>query len=105
MGGGKKKVTLKQMEKVQTRRTTKKESKASRSATDKKVAEIILPNLRDEKIVADLKKMRALTPYSVASRFDIRISVARDLLKELERRGTIEFVSGSKSLKIYKVPD
>lgn len=105
MGGGKKKLTLKQMEKMQTRRTAKKETKPSRTATDKKAAEIILPNLKSEKVMAELKKMRALTPYTVASRLAIRQSVARDLLKELERRGTIEYVSGSKNLKIYKLPD
>ena len=105
MGGGKKKRTLKQMAKIQTRGTTKKESKLRRAATDKKAAEIILPNLKSEKVMAKLKKMRALTPYTVASRFDIRMSVARDLLKELERRGTIEYVSGGKNLKIYKLPD
>ena len=105
MGGGKKKLTLKQMVKMQTRRTAKKESKPRRPATDKKAAEIILPNLKSEKVMAELKKMRAITPYAIASRLDIRQSVARDLLKELERRGTIEYVSGSKNLKIYKLPD
>lgn len=105
MGGGKKKLTLKQMEKMQTRRTAKKESKSSRHAIDKKAAEIILPDPKSEKVMTGLKKMRALTPYAVASRFDIRMSVARDLLKQLERRGTIEYVSGSKNLKIYKLPD
>ncbi len=105
MGGGKKKLTLKQMDKIQTREAAKKESKTSSRPTDKKVAQIVLPNLKSEKVMTELKKARAITPYAISSRFDIRISVARDLLKELERQGTIEYVSGSKNLKIYKLPD
>lgn len=105
MGGGKKKLTLKQMDKIQTREAAKKESKTSSRPTDKKVAQIVLPNLKSEKVMTELKKARAITPYAISSRFDIRISVARDLLKELERQGTIECVSGSKNLKIYKLPD
>jgi ribosomal protein S25 len=50
-----------------------------------------------------MKKMKAITPYSVASRLDLRISVAKDLLQQLEQKGKIEYVSGSKSLKIYKL--
>lgn len=105
MGGGKKKLTLRQMEKTQSKGTVKKGSKLGRSATDKKAAEIVAPNLKSEKILAELKRIRALTPYTVASRFNVRLSVARDILKQLERRGTIEYVSGSKNLKIYRLPD
>ncbi len=105
MGGGKKRLTAKQMEKRQTREPAKKESKSTRRATEKRAAEIAPPNLQSEKVTAELKKMRAITPYAIATRFDIRLSVARDLLRELERRGSIEYVSGSKNLKIYKLPD
>lgn len=105
MGGGKKRLTVRQMEKRQTRGPAKKESKSTRRATEKKAVEIAPPNLKSEKVTAELKRMRAITPYAIATRFDIRLSVARDLLRELERRGSIEYVSGSKNLKIYKLPD
>ena len=105
MGGGKKRRTIKQMEKTQRRKPGKPESKPSRPTTDKKAAEIVLPDLKSEKVMTELKRMRVLTPYTVASRLDIRLSVARSLLKELERRGTIDYVSGGKNLKIYKPPD
>jgi len=38
----------------------------------------------------------------VASRFNIRLSLAKTFLKELEKRKMIEYVSGGKNLKIYK---
>ena len=72
---------------------------------DKKAPGIVPPDPRSEKVLGEIKKMKALTPYAVASRFNLRLSVAKDLLDELAQRGAIQFVSGSKSLKIYKPAD
>lgn len=102
--GGKKRLTLKQMERMQKRKGEKKEGKSGGPA-QKKPAGIIPPNPRSEKVIGELKKMKALTPYMVASRFDLRLSVAKSLLKKLEQRGVIKYVSGSDNLKIYKFPD
>jgi ribosomal protein S25 len=46
--------------------------------------------------------MRVLTPYSVATRFNIRISAAKDFLEQLEENGTIQQVGGNHNIKIYK---
>jgi len=107
MGGGKKKLTIKQMQRIQARRDQeRRERKSSRSAAEKKKGiGIIPPDFKSEKVIDELKKMRALTPYAVASRFDLRLSVAKDFLEELERRKIVEYVSGSKNLKIYKPLD
>ena len=113
--GSRKKLSLKQTEKMQARQaskqsTTKKTGKGGKSsgssgAVEKKVAGIIPPNPRNEKTISEIKKLKVLTPYTVASRFDIRLSLARDLLEELEQRGVIQYVSGSKNIKIYKPLD
>jgi small subunit ribosomal protein S25e len=102
--GSKKRLTLKQMEKVRKKKE-RKESGSSRSATEKRTAGIVSPDPKSEKVVDQLKKMRVLTPYTVATRLDLRLSVARDLLENLEKQGVVEFVSGSKNLKIYKPSD
>jgi len=104
--GGKKKLSLKQMEKTQVRKGReegqRKERKSSGPTTEKKSLGITPPDLKSEKVLGELKTMKVLTPYAVASRFDVRLSVAKDLLEELERRRIVEYVSGSKNLKIYK---
>jgi len=104
--GGKKKLTLKQMERMQDKKD-EKEKKGGKGAgmPDKKAPGIVPPDPRSEKVLGEIKKMKALTPYAVASRFNLRLSVAKDLLDELAQRGAIQFVSGSKSLKIYKPAD
>lgn len=77
--GGKKKLTLRQMEKMQSRKDVRKERRSGGSpAAEKK---IFLPNHRDQKVIRELEKMKVLTPYTVASRFDLRLSVAKDFLE------------------------
>jgi small subunit ribosomal protein S25e len=104
--GGKKKQTKKRAgkpEKTQKRKTGKKEKRAGAAVAQKKsIPGITLPTLEGEDFMAELKNMKMLTPYSVASRFDLRLSVAKAFLRELERKDTIKFVSKSRSLRIYK---
>ncbi|MEM1556600.1 MAG: 30S ribosomal protein S25e [Candidatus Bathyarchaeia archaeon] len=105
--GGKKKPTISQALKAQMRETVKeegaKETKAKAPAkVEKKPASVIMPNPRDEKVIKEIQKMKVLTPYTVASRFNLRLSVAKDLLEELQRQGVITFVSSGRHLKIYK---
>jgi len=102
--GGKKKLSLKQMERTQARQE-KGESKKSGESKEKKSIGIFPPDPTNKKVIDELKKMKVLTPYGVASRLDLRLSAAKHFLKELERRGTVEYISGSKNLKIYKIAD
>jgi len=104
--GGKKKLGLKQMERMQTKKdeedSKKKEKTAAASPREKKSSGIVPPDVKNEKIVGELKKMPVLTPYAVASRFNIRISAARDFLEQLKENGIIEQVGGNHNIKIYK---
>jgi small subunit ribosomal protein S25e len=104
MGGGKKKQSLKQM-KRKGEKKERKESKSKGSTTEKKSIGIVPPDPKSKEVTDQLKKMKVLTPYTVAARFDLRLSVAKTFLKELEKQGVIEFISGSKNTKIYKPAD
>ena len=103
MGGGKKRQPLGKMEKAQKKTKTSKASSSPRSVGEKHIGGIVPPDINS--VLSQIKNMRAITPYVVASRLDLRLSVARSILKQLERKGAIEYVSGSKNLKIYKLPD
>ncbi len=103
--GGKKKLSLKQMERMRAKKDEeerKKKEKKAAAPREKKAAGIIPPDPKNEKIVGELKKMPVLTPYTVASRFNIRISAAKDFLRRLEENGVIQMVSGNHNIKIYK---
>ena len=105
--GGKKKSTLTQLAKAQMRREkearrkrTEKEKRLSR--IEKKAARIIPPDPGDKKVIGQMRSMKVITPYAVASRFNLLLSVAKDFLEDLHQRGIITYVSGGRNLKIYK---
>jgi ribosomal protein S25 len=96
------------MEKQQVQQDKKPESpekkgKGKTVSEARKAAGISLPNFEDEKFVAELSKMGALTPYSIATQFNVRLSVARDILEELERRRMIKSEGGNARIKIYRL--
>ncbi len=106
--GGKKKLGLKQMERQQVKED---EEKASKEKKDKKsgppkerktTINVIPPDAKNEKIVAEIKKMPVLTPYAVATKYNVRISAAKQFLQQLEQNGAVQLVSGSHSIKVYK---
>jgi ribosomal protein S25 len=101
--GGKKKLSLKQMERLQTRRDSrsKKEDTAARPPERSSLG-ILPPDSRNEKIINAIKKMNVLTPYTIATRFNLQISTAKGFLRELEKNGQIKLILGNHSIKIYK---
>jgi small subunit ribosomal protein S25e len=107
--GGKKKLGLKQMERQQGKKDEEdkaKDKKKDKGAAPKEkrttIIGVIAPDIKNEKIVAEVKKMNVLTPYAVATKFSIRISAAKDFLEQLEQNGTVQLVSGSHNIKVYK---
>jgi ribosomal protein S25 len=105
--GGKKKLGIKQMEKQQEDKAADEKAKDKK---DKKAAppqkrttiSVLVPDVKDAKLVAEVKKMNVLTPYAVSTRYGIRISAAKDFLEQLQANGALQLVSGSHNLKIYK---
>ena len=70
--------------------------------SERKTSNVLMPEIKDD-LIDEIRKMKVLTPFAVASKFDLRISVAKDLLEELERKKIIELVSRSRKTKVYKV--
>jgi len=107
--GGKKKLNLKQMERMQDKKDAegkdkkKKEKAAGGGPKEKRPSAVVPPDAKNEKIIAELKKMHVLTPFAISTRYNIRISAAKEFLQELQQNGKIQLVSGNHNLKIYKV--
>ena len=70
--------------------------------SERKTSNVLMPEIKDD-LINEIKKMKVVTPFAVASKFDLRISVAKDLLEEHERKKIIELVSRSRKTKVYKV--
>ena len=103
--GGKKKLGMKQMERMQDKKDDEDKSKKKEKAgapKERKTIGVIPPDVKSDKVLSEVKKMPVLTPYTVATRFGVRISAAKDFLEQLEQNGTIQLVSGSHNIKVYK---
>ena len=104
--GGKKKLGLKQMERMQEKRDKEDKAKDKKerggSLREKRTIGVIPPDVKNEKIVSEVRKMNVLTPYVVASRFNIRLSAAKDFLEQMEQIGAVQLISGSHKIRIYK---
>jgi len=104
--GSKKKLSLKQIKNTQKRKSQEVKKRKTTSISKKeKPPGIIPPDINNEKRINELKTMRFVTANNVASRFNIRISTAKDFLKRLEEKKLVTFVAGSHKIKIYKVLD
>jgi len=105
MGGAKKK-SMAQMEKAQVlqeKKTEPTKKTKGKPVVEKKSRGMDIPEVNDSKFLAELTKIGAVTPYAVASQFNLRISVAKDLLEELERRKLIRPIGGNSRVRIYHV--
>jgi len=104
--GGAKKRSLKQIERQQSLRSKKQQQEPRKrsdvTASDRLRGGVGLPGVEDKELVAELSKMKAITPYMVASRYDVRLSVARDLLNSLQQRGVVQLMAGNSNLKLYQ---
>ena len=96
-------MSLKQAEKQQTLRDQKMQGDQRRRRSDipeKKRLGIDLPDLQATN--EDLKKMKAITPYTLASKYDIRLSKAKNMLYILEKKGLVSLVASTNNLKVYR---
>jgi ribosomal protein S25 len=105
--GGQKKRNISQMDKAQQIQEKKsdedKKAKTRRPATDIKRRGVDLPNLNDEKLISEIKKLKVLTPYAVSSQLNVKISLAKALLRELENKNIIKPIEGNSRIRIYQV--
>jgi ribosomal protein S25 len=107
--GGKKKLGLKQMERQQGKedeaKAAKEKKEGKKAAPPEKkrtIINVVPPDSKNDKVVAEIKKMPVLTPFAVSTKFNVRISAAKQFLSQLEQNGAVELVSGSHNIKVYK---
>jgi len=106
--GGAKKKSMAQMEKSQDQQDKKDDSPQGQKKTKSKtIAEkrprgLQGPEVSDPKFLSEVQKMGVITPFALASQFNLRLSVAKDLLEDLERRRLIRLVGGNARIRIYQ---
>lgn len=102
-----KKRSIKQSERQQTLRTKKQKQEPRKKRTSANILNhrtegASLPGVEDKELIGEISKMKAITPYMVASRYDVRLSVAKNLLDSLQQRGLIQLMARNSNLKLYR---
>jgi len=93
------KKSLKKMEKTQDTEAPKEEKKKEKVVGSVEAIHANSPELMDA-----MKKMKVITPPAVASQFNLKVSVAKKMLEELDNKGTIKLMAHTNNLKVYALP-
>ncbi len=55
-----------------------------------------------EQIKKEVQRSKVVTPQSLALKYNIRVSVARRLLREFEKEGLVVYIDGNSKIRIYR---
>ncbi|MCC6042968.1 MAG: hypothetical protein LM598_05005 [Candidatus Verstraetearchaeota archaeon] len=102
--GGKTKKSITAMEKQQKLREMKEKKVKEEKREEKKEKRISSPLLPLEvvkQLENELNNIKCLTPYVLASKFGLKIGVAKSVLKELESRGVLKCVARGSRISVY----
>ncbi len=83
---------------LSAKKPAKKDSGKSKGP-EKRIGSIIPPSLSE--IEAFVRTQQYITPYVLSERYGLRLSIAKDLLTTLARKGIINLVTGTNRVRIY----
>ena len=72
---------------------------------EKIIGSVDMPDINSKEVMGALRGMKAVTATSVATRWNLKISVAKRMLDMLEEKGAIKMVARSSNLKVYQMTD
>ena len=72
---------------------------------EKIIGSVDMPDINSKEVMDALKGMKAITATGIATRFNVKISVAKRMLNMLEEKGTVTMVTRSSNLKVYQMTD
>lgn len=99
MGGAKKKSMSQMARQQQLKDEAGKEKKDDKG---KRKTSTSVRELFDENdVLKAIKALKAVTPHALATQLNVRVGVAKRVLKGMEEKGSIKLVSGSSRLRVY----
>jgi ribosomal protein S25 len=101
MGGAKKK-SISQMEKAQSAKEKKEKKAKGQPGAGEKLFKVGF-SYDEGKVMEAIGKMSVITPSALASQFNINLSAAKELLRDMERKNLLRQISGNSRLKIFSV--
>lgn len=96
-----KKPTLSALEKRLKREAEKQKAAQQKTTTiiEKGPKDIIPPS--KEELNKFISSSKIITPYMIAEKFNIKLSIAKQILKDLVNEGILSIVGGDNRIRIY----
>ncbi|ABL78416.1 30S ribosomal protein S25e [Thermofilum pendens] len=101
MGGGKKRPTVSQLEKRVTKEEKKKEEGGKKPQMKLEASTGNLTEVSLEHVIKEIRGLKYVTPYVLASKFSLKLSRAKKVLRELESRGVVVAYDKNSRVPIY----
>jgi small subunit ribosomal protein S25e len=103
--GGKKRPTLSQLAKKAEKEKAQQAQKGKREVKKEEASAKRTIQALDEKvfqtIAKEVQNMRVITPYDIASKYGIKMSVAFKVLRSLRERGDLVLVAKGHRTEVY----
>ncbi|MCS7125320.1 MAG: hypothetical protein NZ929_00175 [Aigarchaeota archaeon] len=93
--GGAKKPRISQLEK----KVVKTKEEGEKQTREKFVSDIAMPSI--DELVEFARTQKYLTPYVIAEKFGVKLSIAKQALNKLVEMKSVKLVSGNSKLKIF----
>ena len=70
---------------------------------EKIIGSVEIPDINSKEVLGAIKAMKAITPTSVAAKWNLKVSVAKRMLDMLEEKKVVRLVAQSSNLKVYEM--
>lgn len=97
--GGRKKPKLSQLDKRSKKEERKKRKEKKFEMKLDAGGGVSIESL--DQILNEVKRLKYVTPYLLASKFSIKVSRAKKILRQLENEGILKYIDGNRRVRIY----
>ena len=94
--GGTKKPTISKLKKLTSRREEKKKEEKKKEAY-----RAFITDKERQEIINYVKKLRYVTPYMISRKVEVKLSIARNILRNLADEGILKLEEKNRELEIY----
>jgi len=99
LGGAKKKSISQMARQQQLKDEAGKEKKDEKEK--RKTAPSVNELFNENEVTKAIMELKAVTPHILAAQLNVRVGVAKRILRGMEEKGTVKLVSGSSRLRVY----
>ncbi len=70
-------------------------------AVEKEIRKIIIDDELKSTIEEEVPKMKLITPTIISGKYNIRVSMAKEIISDLEKKGKLKLVDHNRRIKVY----